>query len=119
MTASLDGFSAGPDVSVERLMGEGGDRLHEWLFKGSSDRVDAQVARDRVGATGAGEKNVMLMGGAHIAQHLVMAGLVDEIRIQLVPVLLGAGTRLFDTLGTERVELERTRLIESPNVTHL
>jgi hypothetical protein len=37
-----------------------------------------------------------------------------------VPVLLGAGTRLFDHLGAEPIELERTRVLESPvSVTHL
>ena len=36
-----------------------------------------------------------------------------------MPVLLGAGTRLFDHLGSEHIELERTATIESPHVTHL
>ncbi|KAB8180080.1 dihydrofolate reductase family protein [Microbispora catharanthi] len=67
----------------------------------------------------AGEKNVLVMGGANIAQQFVKAGLVDEIQIQLVPVLLGAGTRLFDNLGADHIELERTMLNESPHVTHL
>jgi dihydrofolate reductase len=44
---------------------------------------------------------------------------VDEIQIHLVPVLLGDGIRLFEHLGTERIELERTRVIESPFATHL
>jgi dihydrofolate reductase len=67
----------------------------------------------------AGEKNVLIMGGADVGQQALRAGLVDEIQIQLVPVLIGAGTRLFDHLGTDRIELERTRTIESPYVTHL
>jgi hypothetical protein len=36
-----------------------------------------------------------------------------------VPVLLGGGVRLFDHLGTSPIELERTRVIEAPDVTHL
>jgi hypothetical protein len=36
-----------------------------------------------------------------------------------VPILLGAGIRLFDNLGTAPIELETTRVIESPGVTHL
>lgn len=37
----------------------------------------------------------------------------------MVPVLLGEGIRLFEHLGTEHIELERTRVIEAPGVTHL
>jgi hypothetical protein len=47
------------------------------------------------------------------------AGLLDEIHLHLVPVLLGEGIRLFDHLGTEQVELESMRVIESPGATHL
>ena len=32
VSMSLDGFVAGPNVGLERPMGEGGERLHEWLF---------------------------------------------------------------------------------------
>ncbi|MCG5469292.1 dihydrofolate reductase family protein [Micromonospora sp. LAH09] len=67
----------------------------------------------------AGDQSVLVMGGPTIGRQFVKAGLVDEIHLQLVPVLLGAGTRLFDDLGTDHVELERTAVIESPHVTHL
>lgn len=59
------------------------------------------------------------MGGPTTGQQFVRAGLVDEIHLQLVPVLLGTGTRLFDNLGTDHIELQRTAVIESPHVTHL
>ena len=68
--------------------------------------------------TAAGERDVLLLG-ASVGQQFLDVGLVDEIEIQLVPVLLGAGTRLFDHLGPEHIELERTEAIESPHVTHL
>lgn len=55
--------------------------------------------------------------GADAAGQLLAAGYVDEIRIQLVPVLLGAGTRLFS--GGERIALTATRTIPSSSVTHL
>jgi len=58
-------------------------------------------------------------GGANIAQQYLKAGLLDEMQIHLVPVLLGDGVRLFDHLGTEQIELESTRVIESAGVTHL
>jgi dihydrofolate reductase len=67
----------------------------------------------------AGDRNVLIMGGPTTGQQFVRAGLVDEIHMQLVPVLLGTGTRLFDHLGTDHIELERTGVIESPRVTHL
>jgi dihydrofolate reductase len=67
----------------------------------------------------AGDRNVLIMGGPTTGQQFIRAGLVDEIHMQLVPVFLGTGTRLFDHLGTDQIELERTAVIESPHVTHL
>jgi dihydrofolate reductase len=67
----------------------------------------------------AGDQDISVAGGANVVQQYLKAGLLDEIQIHLVPVLLGDGVRLFDHLGTEQVELERTRVIESPAVTHL
>ncbi|SRR6266566_2028546 len=66
----------------------------------------------------AGDKHVGV-GGANTAQQYLKAGLLDEIHIHLVPVLLGEGRRLFEHLGTKHIELENTRVIESPGVTHL
>jgi dihydrofolate reductase len=67
----------------------------------------------------AGEKDVRVAGGANTVQEFIEAGLVDEIQIHLAPVLLGEGVRLFERIGAEHVELESTRVIDSPNVTHL
>jgi dihydrofolate reductase len=47
------------------------------------------------------------------------AGLLDEFQIHLVPTFLGEGVRLFDGLGGTDLTLERTRVIDSPTVTHL
>ena len=47
------------------------------------------------------------------------AGLLDEITIDLIPVLLGSGVRLFERIGIEPVELEIIRAVEAPGVTHL
>jgi dihydrofolate reductase len=66
----------------------------------------------------AGDKYVSLMGSS-VPQQCLAAGLVDEIQIHLVPVLLGAGIRLFDHLGTEHIDLETMRIVDSPGVTHL
>ena len=59
----------------------------------------------------AGGKNV-LVHGAGTAQLALAAGVLDELEIHLVPVLLGGGRRLFENLGPEHVELERTRTLE-------
>lgn len=67
----------------------------------------------------AGGRDVCVAGGANIAQQCIRARLIDEIQIHLVPVLLGKGIRLFGDSGTDRIELERTRVIETPDVTHL
>ncbi len=67
----------------------------------------------------AGDKDICIAGGADTARQFLQAGLIDEIRLHLVPVLLGGGLRLFDGQGAERINLERTRVIEAVGVTHL
>lgn len=67
----------------------------------------------------AGEKDVGIWGGASVAGQYLTAGLLGEFQIHLVPVLLGEGVRLFESLGTEPIELERTRTIATPTATHL
>ena len=79
-----------------------------------TDGVESAVRQARAAA---GEKNVGVAGGANVVQQAIKAGLVDELRLHLAPILLGSGTRLLDDLGD--VELERTAVIESPGVTHL
>jgi dihydrofolate reductase len=59
------------------------------------------------------------VSGADVAQQLLRAGRVDEIQVSVVPLLLGAGVRLFDHLGPDPIVLEQTRVIASVGVTHL
>jgi dihydrofolate reductase len=66
----------------------------------------------------AGDRAVMVHGAA-AAQALLRAGLLDEMEIHLVPVLLGEGRRLFDSLGPDHIELELVRRLEGQDVTHL
>jgi dihydrofolate reductase len=66
----------------------------------------------------AGEKNVGLHGASSVQQAL-KAGLLDEFHLNIAPVLLGEGVRLFDHLGSEPIHLERTRTLETPGATHL
>ena len=57
------------------------------------------------------------MGGANVIDQSLAAGLVDELRIHLSPLLVGGGTRLFARAGPT-VLLQRA-VIESPRATHL
>ena len=66
----------------------------------------------------AGEKDVLVAGGASVVQQAIRAGLLDELQLHVVPLLLGGGVRLFGVLDPI-VELEATRVIESPTVAHL
>jgi dihydrofolate reductase len=67
----------------------------------------------------AGEQDVALGGGASAAQQYLKAGLLDELTINLAPVLLGDGERLLDRLGEADIGLECTRVIQGPGATHL
>jgi dihydrofolate reductase len=188
MSMSLDGFVAGPNEGPDNPAGDGGDRLHDWLFAsgepagasgmpGRPAGVNGQVF-DEAMATGAvvagrgtfepaggwggdhhdgvpifilsrqepgidtgqwplvtyvsdvetainkarqaaGDKNVLVHGAA-TAPLALAAGVLDELEIHLIPVLLGQGRRLFDHLGPEQIELERTRILEGEDgVTHV
>lgn len=66
----------------------------------------------------AGEKNI-LVGGSQIVQQSIRAGLLDEIHIDLVPILLGTGIRLFDHLGIDPIALEKIKVLDAPGVIHL
>ena len=65
----------------------------------------------------AGEK-VVGLHGATVMQQALPLGLVDEIRVHVVPVLLGGGTPLFSTLASA-IRLERTSVQVTPAATHL
>jgi dihydrofolate reductase len=201
ISASLDGFIAGPNPSEEHPLGEGGTQLHQWAFKlaewrrphgqeGGETNASSAVVEESlndVGATimgrkmfgggpgpwgddpwdgwwgddppfhtqvfvlthhereplfkeggttftfvtdgiesalaqakhAAGSKDVSLGGGADVAQQFLAAGLIDELRLNVVPVLLGEGTRLFDNISASDVGLEQVDVVEAPGVTHL
>jgi dihydrofolate reductase len=191
MSMSLDGFIAAANEGPDNALGDGGERLHEWVFEGAEDGVEihpkeaagghAGVNRqvvDEFMSTGAviagrgtfepaggwkgdhhdgvpiyilsrnpapawaadwpavhyvsdlevavreakqaaGDKDV-LVHGSGMAQRMLAAGLLDELEIHLVPILFGEGRRLFEHLGVEHRELERTRVLEGDGgVTHL
>jgi dihydrofolate reductase len=75
---------------------------------------DAATAM-REAKAAAGDEDVMVHG-ADLAQSLLREDLLDELEIHLIGVVLGDGRRLF---GAARVELELTRVLDAPGVTHL
>jgi dihydrofolate reductase len=81
-----------------------------------TDGVEAAVERARAVA---GDKDVVLAGGASVIQQALAAGLVDEFQLHVAPILLGGGVRLFGGLGDSPPKVETTRVIESPSVAHL
>jgi dihydrofolate reductase len=83
-------------------------------FRFVTEGVAAAV--DQARAT-AGDKNVVVMGGANVIDQCLAAGIVDELRIHLSPLLLGDGTRLFDHVGP--MTLVQLEVTESPRATHL
>ncbi len=92
----------------------------EWVYEGSpfqfiTDGVESAVEKARAAA---GERDVAV-GAASIAQQCLRAGILDEVHVDLVPVLLGDGVRLFEHLGAAPIGLESTRVIEGTGVTHL
>lgn len=74
------------------------------------------AAIDQARAT-AGDKDVVVMGGANVLDQSLAAGLVDELRIHLSPLLLGDGTRLFALVRP--TTLVQRDVTESPRATHL
>jgi dihydrofolate reductase len=95
----------------EPLEMEGGTTFHF-----VNDGIESALDQAKAAAAGA---DVSLGGGADIAQQYLRAGLLDEMLLNVVPVMLGSGTRLFDNLEGARIGLERTQVVEGPEVTHL
>ena len=79
-----------------------------------TDGIESALEKAR---TAAGEKDVLIGGGADVIQQYLAAGLVDEFDLHVVPVLLGGGARLFENVGGPK--LEQVRALDAPGVTHI
>ena len=77
-------------------------RNERLFFTFVTDGLESAVAQ---AAEAAGERAVTVVGGVDVHRQLLAAGLVDELRVDVMPVLLGAGLRLFD--GMPSVALEK------------
>jgi dihydrofolate reductase len=81
-----------------------------------TDGVEAALAQAREAAAGS---DVVVSGGADAIRQCLDAGLLDELNVDVVPVLLGGGTPLFGRLGAPLPRLEQTDVVSAPGVTHL
>jgi dihydrofolate reductase len=88
-----------------------GDPPYTFVTEG----IERAIEQARTAAAG---RDVALMG-ASIVQQALRAGLLDELIINLVPVVLGRGVRLLDGLDPETVEVDLVGVVDAPGVTHL
>ena len=95
----------------EPLVCEGGT-----TFTFVTTGIESALDQARTAADG---KDVSIAGGAHAARQYLDADLVDEMEINLVPIFLGEGERLFDGLGEGNPRLDHVRTVQAPGVSHL
>jgi dihydrofolate reductase len=87
---------------------------HPTVYTFVTDGVASAIEQAK---NAAGDK-VVGLHGATVMQQALPLGLVDEIRVHVIPVLLGGGTPLFSTLDSS-INLERTQALVTPAATHL
>ena len=90
---------------------EGGTTFHF-----VTDGIESAYAQAEAAA---GNRAISIAGGASCGRQAIEAGLVDEIDLQVNPVILGSGERLLDGLEAGRPKLELARVLEAPGVAHL
>lgn len=81
----------------------------ELTFTFVTEGIESAIAQAK---TAAGDKEVTIIGGASTAQQSIKAGLVDELQIDIMPVLLCGGLELFEHIGKTPIELEKVRIRE-------
>jgi dihydrofolate reductase len=75
-----------------------------------TDGIESAITQARQAA---GDKDVQVIGGADVIQQCLNAGLCDELQIDIMPVLLGQGLRLFENIDTNKIHLERIKVEET------
>lgn len=82
-----------------------------------TDGIESAIRQAKVAA---GDKDVTVIGARSTAQQCLKAGLADELHVDIMPVLLGGGLRVFEDLGAESIQLESIKVMELPGGrTHL
>jgi dihydrofolate reductase len=90
--------------------------LGETTFTFVTDGIESALEQAREAA---GEEDVTIAGGAEVAQQYLAAGLVDQMQLNVPPLLLGGGERLFDDGAGAGLDLEPILVVDTPDVTHL
>jgi dihydrofolate reductase len=90
--------------------------LGETTFTFVTDGIESALAQARQAA---GEDDVTIGGGANVAQQYLSAGLVDQMQLNVAPILLGDGTRLFEDGAGAGLDLEPILVVDTPDVTHI
>lgn len=80
-----------------------------------TDGLEAALVQARAAA---GDRDVLVLGGASIIQQCLGAGLLGELRLHVVHRVLGAGTSLFGKVDPAAATLARTRVIDAEGVSH-
>jgi len=94
----------------EPLEMEGGTTFHF-----VTDGIESALDQAR---TAAGEADIQIHGGASVARQCLNAGVVDEFELDVAPLLLPGGVRLFDGIDPD-LRIELARAVDAPGVTHL
>jgi dihydrofolate reductase len=91
--------------------------MGQLTFTFVTDGLESAIHQAKVAA---GSKDVNIIGAANTAQQCLNAGLADELHIDIMPVLLCGGLRLFEHIRAEQIQLERIKVMELPaGRTHL
>ena len=81
------------------------------------DGVESAITQAK---SAAGDKDVTVIGGASMIRQCLEAGVVDELHMDIMPILLGSGLRLFEGSGIPSVLLDRLDVADLPaGRTHL
>ena len=72
-----------------------------------TDGVESAISQ---ASKAAGDKMVQIIGGADTIQQCLSSGLCDELVVDVMPILLGEGLRLFENIDTDKIKLERAKV---------
>ena len=86
---------------------KGNDKLS---FTFVTDGIESAISQAKKAAS---DKDVQVIGGASTIQQCLNSGLCDELGIDIMPVLLGKGLKLFENIDTDKIKLERNKIEET------
>lgn len=89
--------------------------LSDTTFSFVTDGFGSALEQARAAA---GDKDIVVGGGAEAINQYLAAGLIDQLDVNVVPLILGSGARLFDGVGPD-IGLEQTSVVAGSGVTHI